>query len=72
MIKDNYDVLSDIVVYSKYAKYLPDENRRETWTEIVDRNINMHIKKYPHIEKQIRNAYKFVHDKKVLPSMRSQ
>ena len=71
MIKDNYNALSDIVVYSKYAKYLPKENRRETWTEIVDRNINMHVKKYPYIEKEIRDAYEFVHNKKVLPSMRS-
>jgi len=31
----------------------------------------MHIKKYPHIESEIREVYKMVYDKKVLPSMRS-
>ena len=24
-------ILSDITVYMKYAKYLPELNRRETW-----------------------------------------
>ena len=40
-------ILSDITVYMKYAKYLPEKNRRETWEELVTRNKNMHIKKYP-------------------------
>ena len=64
-------ILSDITVFMKYAKYLPDENRRETWKELVTRNINMHIKKYPELREEIENAYQFVYDKKVLPSMRS-
>tara|TARA_R100001594_G_scaffold42485_1_gene74601 strand:+ start:1587 stop:3407 length:1821 start_codon:yes stop_codon:yes gene_type:complete len=55
----------------KYAKYLPDLNRRETWKELVTRNKNMHIKKYPDLKDQIEKAYEFVYDKKVLPSMRS-
>ena len=64
-------ILSDITVYMKYAKYLPELNRRETWEELVTRNKNMHIKKYPDLESEIEDAYKFVYDKKVLPSMRS-
>ena len=64
-------ILSDITVYMKYAKYLQDVNRRETWEELVTRNKAMHIKSYPKLEDQINNAYKFVYDKKVLPSMRS-
>ena len=64
-------ILSDITVYMKYAKYLPEENRRETWEELVTRNKNMHIKKYPEFADQIEKAYTFVYDKKVLPSMRS-
>ena len=67
----NRDILSDITVHMKYAKYLPDLQRRETWKELVDRNINMHIKKYPDIEMEIRKAYTYVYTKKVLPSMRS-
>jgi ribonucleoside-diphosphate reductase alpha chain len=64
-------ILSDITVYMKYAKYIPELNRRETWDELVTRNMNMHIKKYPKLEEQIRDNYKLVYDKKILPSMRS-
>ena len=64
-------ILSDITVYMKYARFLPDENRRETWEELVTRNMQMHIKKFPNMELQIMKAYKMVYDKKVLPSMRS-
>ena len=41
------NILSDITVHMKYAKYIPELNRRETWAELVDRNIAMHKKKYP-------------------------
>ena len=64
-------ILSDITVYMKYAKYLPELNRRETWDELVTRNKEMHQKKYPHIADKIDEAYQYVYDKKVLPSMRS-
>jgi ribonucleoside-triphosphate reductase len=64
-------ILSDITVYMKYAKYQPELQRRETWEELVTRNMDMHIKKYPKLENEIRENYKLVYDKKVLPSMRS-
>ena len=64
-------ILSDITVYMKYAKYLPEKNRRETWEELVTRNKNMHIKKYPDLTSEIEKAYEKVYQKKVLPSMRS-
>ena len=64
-------ILSDITVYMKYAKYIPEFERRESWEELVTRNKNMHLKKYPQLKKDIVEAYEFVYDKKVLPSMRS-
>jgi len=64
-------ILSDITVYMKYAKYIPQLQRRETWEELVTRNKEMHQKSYPHIKEEIEDVYKFVYDKKVLPSMRS-
>ena len=70
-MKISNKILSDITVHMKYAKYLPKAQRRETWSELVDRNKAMHIKKYPDIAEEITKAYKFVYDKKVLPSMRS-
>ena len=64
-------ILSDITVYSKYAKYKNELSRRETWWQIVTRNKEMHIKKYPHMEAEIEAVYELVYDRKVLPSMRS-
>ena len=64
-------ILSEITVHMKYAKYLPELNRRESWEELVTRNMNMHIKKYPALREEIETAYQFVYNKKVLPSMRS-
>ena len=65
------EILSDITVHMKYARYLPKKERRETWKELVTRNKKMHLKKYPDLKEEINRAYKYVYDKKVLPSMRS-
>lgn len=64
-------ILSDVTVYMKYAKYVPELNRRETWEELVTRNKEMHFRKYPQLREEIESAYKYVYDKKILPSMRS-
>ena len=64
-------ILSDITVYMKYAKYRPELKRRETWKELVKRNMDMHIKTYPNLKEEIKEVYKFVSNKKILPSMRS-
>jgi ribonucleoside-triphosphate reductase (thioredoxin) len=55
----------------KYSKFIPELERRETWEELVTRNMNMHIKKYPQISSEIMDVYQYVYNKKVLPSMRS-
>ena len=65
-------ILSDITVHMKYARYLPDLERRETWDEIVSRNEQMHIKTYPQLKGEINEIYtNYVRTRKVLPSMRS-
>ena len=71
MSKISRDILSDITVHMKYAKYIPEKNRRETWEELVTRNMEMHIERYPKLKEEIKNVYKYVYDKKILPSMRS-
>ena len=64
--------LSDITVFNKYAKFLPEVTRRENYDEITDRNKEMHQLKYPQLAERIERVYReFVHTKKVLPSMRS-
>ena len=65
------NILSDITTYMKYARHIPEKSRRETWEEIVDRNKEMHLAKFPELAGEINEVYKMVYDKKVLPSMRS-
>ena len=73
-------ILSDVTVYMKYSKWLSHEFRKETWDEIVDRNLNMHLKKLQELGydekteqyKKVIDVYNnFVRPFKVLPSMRS-
>ena len=78
MTKAN-QILSDVTINTKYAKWIKEESRRETWEEICERNMNMHIKSFPGarfegspLGDEIIEAYKnYVIPKKVLPSMRS-
>jgi len=64
-------ILSDLTVYMKYARYLHSEKRRETWKELVTRNKNMHLKKFPDLKNEIEQVFELVYQKKVLPSMRA-
>ena len=65
------EALSDLTIFSKYAKFKPELKRRETWDEIVDRYQEMMIKKYPKLEESIVKSTSFIREKKVLPSMRA-
>lgn len=67
----NKEILSNVIVYTKYSKFLESKQRREDWKEIVSRNKAMHLKKYPSMRDDIEWAYTLVYDKKILPSMRS-
>jgi ribonucleoside-diphosphate reductase alpha chain len=67
----NQRILSDLVIYMKYARYVPELQRRELWTEICDRYGNMMREKYPVLRDEIDKNLSFVIDKKVLPSMRA-
>ena len=44
------EILSEITTYMKYAKYVPELKRRETWTELVTRNKEMHQTKFPQLK----------------------
>jgi ribonucleoside-diphosphate reductase alpha chain len=70
-MKIEQKILSDITTFLKYSKYIPELQRRELWDELVTRNKDMHLKKFPNLKEEIENAYTFVYDKKILPSMRS-
>ncbi|MCU0397741.1 MAG: hypothetical protein MUC73_06525 [Cyclobacteriaceae bacterium] len=67
----NQQILSDIIIYMKYARYLPELHRRETWDEICDRYQQMMDEKYPNLKEETHEAMQWVRQKKVLPSMRA-
>lgn len=67
----NQRILSDLIVHMKYARYIPELQRRELWPEICDRYGKMMIDRYPQMEAEISENLKFVLSKKVLPSMRA-
>lgn len=59
---------------AKYANWLEDKKRRETWKEAVERNKNMMFKKYEHhtdVYPLIEEAYEAVFRKEVLGSQRA-
>jgi ribonucleoside-diphosphate reductase alpha chain len=65
------EALSKITTFSKYAKYIPSKQRRETWDEIVNRYEDMMIAKYPLLSQAIVETAKMIREKKILPSMRA-
>lgn len=65
------ELLSNVVIYNKYAKYIPQLKRRETWHEIITRYLTMMSKRYPDLTKDIMLNGQYLYDKKVLPSMRA-
>lgn len=67
----NQEILSDIIVHMKYARYLPEVQRRELWPEICERYEQMMTDKYPDLRNDIRTNMQFVLRKEVLPSMRA-
>jgi ribonucleoside-triphosphate reductase len=64
-------LLAELVAYRTYAKYLSHASRRESLAETINRNMTMHLDKFPTLSRDIIKAYKQVHDLKVMPSMRS-
>jgi len=64
-------LISDVVDFRTYCKHLPHISRRESLSETINRNMYMHLDKFPELSRDIIKAYKQVHDLKVMPSMRS-
>ncbi len=70
--------LSDYTFYSRYSRYLPEKQRRETWRESVERVFDMHRTKYAHqlsifpeLEAEIEFAERQQKKKRTLAAQRS-
>ena len=62
---------SSIIHKSRYARYLPKENRRENWDETVNRLINYLAPRVPEqVKSKLDELKQAVLDLKVMPSMR--
>ena len=70
-MNESNKLLSDIVAFRTYAKYIPHLQRRETLQETTNRVMNMHLEKFPKLSSEITKAFSLVHDLKIMPSMRS-
>lgn len=73
MKKSNYYLPTDYQSFihtSRYARWLEEENRRETWEETVDRYITNVVgnKVHPSVSDEIRNA---ILSLEIMPSMRA-
>jgi ribonucleoside-diphosphate reductase alpha chain len=63
--------LQNYTFVSKYARWIEDKNRRETWKEAVERVKNMMHTQYPNVKEEIDWAYDMMYKKKVLGSQRA-
>jgi ribonucleoside-triphosphate reductase len=74
VIKNPYE---NFIALSRYARWMPEENRRETWGETVDRYFDFmlnHLHKnfnYSPDKKLVNELKEAVYDRNVMPSMRA-
>ena len=71
MVLHPNQLLSEIVSFRTYAKFIQHLGRRESLQETINRCMNMHLDKYPKLSKDIVKAFQKVHELKVMPSMRA-
>ena len=67
-------ILSDITVYMKYAKFVPELNRRETWEETTQRFVNYIFSHTETIKDDTELKYEItqaIRNHEVMPSMRA-
>ena len=65
------DAYQQYIHKSRYARYIPEEQRRETWEETVNRYLDFWVSKGKLTEKEALDLYMPVHDLGVMPSMRA-
>ena len=70
-LRPDATAIQDYMLASRYARFLPELGRRETYAEAVGRVRDMHLRQFPAAEEDIRWAFDQVIDKRCLPSMRS-
>jgi ribonucleoside-triphosphate reductase (thioredoxin) len=64
--------LPEYIDLTKYARWLPNERRRENWDEICDRLQDMYTRRWPELGQKIAGYFQHVRCKRLLGSMRSK
>ena len=65
------DLYQQYIHKSRYARYLPEEQRRETWEETIDRYLNFWVEKGKLTLEEANGIFADIHDLDVMPSMRA-
>jgi len=72
MNKHSYPQYGEFIALSRYARWLPNENRRESWSETVCRLMDFWENRFPDSVKGIRSELQqAIYDLEIMPSMRS-
>jgi ribonucleoside-triphosphate reductase (thioredoxin) len=61
IIENHYE---NFIALSRYARWIPEENRRETWGETVDRYFDFMLS-------YLKENYKYVPDNKIVEELKS-
>ena len=65
------DAYQQYIHKSRYARYLPEEQRRETWRETVNRYLDFWVNKEKLTRKEADSLFDDIHNLEVMPSMRA-
>ena len=65
------DAYQQYIHKSRYARYLPEEQRRETWEETVDRYVNFWVDRGHLNDFDVSEITKAIYELDVMPSMRA-
>lgn len=61
----------EFIYKSRYARWLEEENRRETWPETVSRLVNYYRSRAEMTDEEAVELYTAIHNLETMPSMRS-
>jgi len=64
------DIYQSVIASSRYARFLPELKRRETWEETVDRMVNYLKSKNKGLDKEFKEIREAVLNLEIMPSMR--
>ena len=64
------DQYQQFIHKSRYARWIPEEGRRETWAETVNRYVSFWVDRGQLDQKTSSKMFDAIHDLKVMPSMR--